>query len=218
MITTTIIRVSGLKGAPDGALDSGWEVYWQIISAEVGIAMTAVTAFRTMLLNHRSNSRNSDRWSGMKGVMRKLGSWPSWLSSSRSGSGYTDEQREGRPLDDLPRPERGTLTGIRTFIEAQGSGRGAWFQRVDTRGDSGELRTLAEEENWPLAAPEVREPPKARAIEVRQEVWRSSESVSLHPLLPITWKQKLTSKPATRSRIRPPRTSKIHIRRPPHAS
>jgi hypothetical protein len=181
MITTTIIRVSGLKGAPQGALDSGWEVYWQIISAEVGIAMTAVTAFRSMLVNHRSASRSSgrgeERWSGMKGVIRKLGSWPSWLSSSRSGSAYTEEHRRARPLDDLPRPERGTLTGIRTFIEGQGTGREQGFERVDTRGSSGELRTLAEEENWPLPTI-VREPPKARAIEVRQEIWRSSESVS----------------------------------------
>ena len=181
MITTTIIRVSGLKGGPDGTLDSGWEVYWQIVSAEVGIAMTAVTAFRSMLVNHRSASRaSSERYRGVRGVIKKLGSWPSWLSTSRSGSAYTDEQRRARPLDDLPKVERGTLTGIRTFIEGQGTGRGQGFERVDTRRSSPEiqLQTLAEEENWPLPKAAVREPPRARAIEVRQEVWRSSESVS----------------------------------------
>jgi hypothetical protein len=148
----------------------------------------------------------------MKGVMKKLGSWPSWLSTTRTGSGYTDEQRGGRPLDDLPKIERGTLTGIRTFIEGQGTGRSAGFERVDTRGSSGELRTLAEEENWPLP-PSVREPPKARAIEVRQEVWRSSESVSLFPNNPppLLLPHKLTPKPATRSRIRP-RTQKSKLR------
>ena len=107
-------------------------------------------------------------------VMKKVVSWPSWLSSgtgSRSRSYGTEE--EGHQLGPLPKVPSATLTGIRTFIEGQGGDTRGGFERVDTRGSSGELvlQTLAEEEHYP-----IREPP--RAIQVRQEVWSTSDRVS----------------------------------------
>lgn len=45
IIAVTIIRASGIRQGT--TIDSVWETYWQVISAEVGLIMTSATAFRT---------------------------------------------------------------------------------------------------------------------------------------------------------------------------
>ena len=57
MVALTITRVSGLKFK--GNFDTIWETYWLILSAEVGIVLTSVAAFRAFFVS-RTN-RNRDR-------------------------------------------------------------------------------------------------------------------------------------------------------------
>ena len=68
MVALTITRVSGLKSK--GNFDTIWETYWLILSAEVGIVLTSVAAFRAFFVS-RSN-RNRDR-----GIQR-LGTRMQW--------------------------------------------------------------------------------------------------------------------------------------------
>ena len=48
IIAVTIIRASGIR--QETTIDSVWETYWQVISAEVGLIMTSATAFRTFFV------------------------------------------------------------------------------------------------------------------------------------------------------------------------
>ncbi|PVH84950.1 hypothetical protein DL98DRAFT_608996 [Cadophora sp. DSE1049] len=48
IIAVTIIRASGIRHG--NSIDSVWETYWQVISAEVGLIMTSATAFRTFFV------------------------------------------------------------------------------------------------------------------------------------------------------------------------
>ncbi|KAG9241619.1 hypothetical protein BJ878DRAFT_395507, partial [Calycina marina] len=50
LIVITIIRATGLRRGGD-TIDSQWEIYWQIISAEVGIILTTVTTFRSFFVS-----------------------------------------------------------------------------------------------------------------------------------------------------------------------
>ncbi|KAG4437710.1 hypothetical protein IFR05_006793 [Cadophora sp. M221] len=48
MIAVTIVRASGIRQG--SVIDSVWETYWQVMSAEVGLIMTSATAFRTLFI------------------------------------------------------------------------------------------------------------------------------------------------------------------------
>ncbi|KAH7418055.1 hypothetical protein BKA64DRAFT_716848 [Cadophora sp. MPI-SDFR-AT-0126] len=58
IIAVTIIRASGIRHG--NSIDSVWETYWQVISAEVGLIMTSATAFRTFFVA-RSAARQRQR-------------------------------------------------------------------------------------------------------------------------------------------------------------
>ena len=124
-IICTITRVAGVRtSSRDQSLDTAWQTYWQFITADIAIAMTAATAFRAFFV-----SRQHDR------VARGESATPFWLGKSwrylkfklghlswrtkSSEAQFADDTSDQRMV--LPRiKERATMTGIRTFINHLG--------------------------------------------------------------------------------------------------
>jgi len=110
MMTITIIRVSGM--VDNGAVDIIWEVYWLILAAEVGLIMAAAIAFRIFFV-----SWNAKKTSPPEKVQRFFRE--SFANRFRRGrrQGLDDSQESRNHLPAIPHAE---ITGIRTFINAQG--------------------------------------------------------------------------------------------------
>jgi hypothetical protein len=115
MMATTIARVAGL--IHKGKVDTIWEIYWTLISAEVGVFMAAATAFRSFFVS-RNNSKGytprqqAQRFFSASFVARFTKKKQSTLDDSldtQKGSGFG-----------LPSVPRAQMTGLRTFIDEQG--------------------------------------------------------------------------------------------------
>ena len=124
MIIITVIRASGIQW--HNKLDFIWEVYWQTMAAEIGLILTAVSAFRTLFVarvkerRKRSTEGKTSLWTRSKGLFMRLLSpltWHSKSSSARSGGSGRKEVDDAVGFPSIP---GGTMTGIRTFINGQG--------------------------------------------------------------------------------------------------
>lgn len=103
-----------------GKVDSVWEIYWQFMAAALGLTMTAVTAFRSLFVSHPNGRTQGSasvvlqlyEWS--KGAMRRTLTLRTWLSKSTKDSNTLMASEEGNI--ELGGIERGTITGLRSFI------------------------------------------------------------------------------------------------------
>jgi hypothetical protein len=115
MIATTIARVSGL--IYHGMVDTIWETYWTLISAEVGVFMAAGTAFRTFFVT-RSRSKSYKPQENLKYFFPA--SFAAKFGRKRAdpfGDSLDDTNSRGRLPRNIPRAH---MTGMRTFIDEQG--------------------------------------------------------------------------------------------------
>ena len=176
MIIVTLIRASGLRSGD--RVDSVWETYWQFISAETGLIMTAVTAFRAFFLsrndpggvNHQSPSLGTKAWyMKAKRLVRRVATPRSWHSKLGSGedSGKESRKYSSESTAELPEIPRATMTGIRTYINHQRitTVDGSRIMRSETGSEDGDF--------WPLAA-KTREKP---VINVRHDIDMESKMV-----------------------------------------
>lgn len=129
MVVFTITRASGLEWK--GNLDVLWEVYFQIIAAEVGLILVAVTAFRQLFVsrinqNRRAPPKSPPFWTGAVNTMRGLldpRRWTSSYSGYRNGPQGRGSERKPKGLfGRLPDIPGATMTGVRTFIDEHSSG------------------------------------------------------------------------------------------------
>ena len=100
-IVCTIVRVAGVRtSSNNSSLDTVWQTYWQFITADIALTMTAATAFRTFFTSrhdkeeHRSESSGS--WLGQRWRAFKK---EEWCTGSRGGHFYsysTDRATFGR--------------------------------------------------------------------------------------------------------------------------
>lgn len=124
-IICTIIRVAGVRtSSSDSSLDTVWQVYWQYITANIALTMTAATAFRTFYIS-RHQDRPAQRqesnpswlgrsWRFFKSILRP------WSWQGKASALQLSEDSSNRGME-LPRiEERATMTGMRTFINRQG--------------------------------------------------------------------------------------------------
>jgi hypothetical protein len=101
-------------------VDSVWEVYWQFMAAALGLTMTAVTAFRSLFVSHQlgrtqeSSSVVLRLFEWIKEAMRRTFTLRTWLSKSTKDSNTLRASEEGNI--ELGSIERGTITGLRSFI------------------------------------------------------------------------------------------------------
>jgi hypothetical protein len=171
IITVTIIRASGLHHGE--SIDSVWETFWQMMSAEVGLIMTSITAFRTFFVarknEQRQNRQGSDpkRWSSrskkLLGRLLRPSSWRSRHTGETPG-GDTGKAANGRAgaMRDLPSVPRGTMTGIHTFIDGQGRTRMGLSQIMQSHASE------ETDDSWPL---------NAQTIQVHHDISSKSEIV-----------------------------------------
>lgn len=168
IIVATIIRAAGLHRAE--RLDTVWEIFWHTMSAEVGLIMTSLAAFRTLFVARGNNEErgpprySSERsWSFRSRQLLRRFFFPStWRSKSTGQSSSGRNEQESRSeKKHLPPIPRGILTGVRTFID----GRGRTTMGASRMMQSAMTGLDHNEESWPT-------PTK---IQVRHEI--SSTSV-----------------------------------------
>jgi hypothetical protein len=149
MIVITIIRVSGIL--LDDEVDAVWGIYWLILSAEVGITMTAMIAFRAIFVARseqvvQSAGGRMDWYSRSKRLLRQKISPSSWRSkSTQQSSGPYEAHRNNRPvpMNAFPTIPRAHMTGVRTFIDGRGKSMNASHTMQSQV-------TARDDEMWPL--------------------------------------------------------------------
>ena len=128
VIVFTITRASGLEWK--GNLDVIWEVFFQIVAAEVGLILVAMTAFRQLFVsraarNQHLPSKSPSLWLRSMNAMRRLldpRRWTSGYSKDTSGGRKHSSEKGANGSDErLPNIPGGTMTGVQTFINNQGS-------------------------------------------------------------------------------------------------
>lgn len=131
MVLVTIIRISGnLMG---GLVDLGWELFFVIIAGEIGIILTAGTAFRAFFVTRRKGDNREVRklpktrtqLHSRSGYFLRLLVTPSlWRfkmrAQSASGGYAANEFGRHLPSENLPDIPRAVMTGARTFIDRCG--------------------------------------------------------------------------------------------------
>lgn len=123
------MRVVGLRH--NGKIDSVWEVYWQYIATATGLSVTTVTAFRSLFISNQGNRRDVRQQQGsqshglsftrIKSLLKNIFSIRYWHFTSKSSrDGDITLCSEARPNVELGKVERGTITGLRSFIRNYG--------------------------------------------------------------------------------------------------
>jgi hypothetical protein len=186
MIALTIVRVSGLRH--EAGFDPAWEVYWNIMAGEVGIIMTTGAAFRTFFISrsqhkdempgHNPNRSLSTRTRNLLRLIITPSRWSTKRSrQSEDPSDSSDSFSDGslHKGKELPQIPRGTMTGIRTFIN--GRGRTLNMSRM---GASKIMQSEALEEETEDAWPLSQHAQLQKSIQVQHHIYSTSERVS-HP-------------------------------------
>ncbi|KAI9676948.1 MAG: hypothetical protein M1817_006787 [Caeruleum heppii] len=115
LIAVTLARASGLRN--HDVIDVVWETYWQFLSAEVGLILTAMTAFRSLfVVNRKDWTWYSKSKKFLKGAVSPR-SWRSKNTSESSGEAWPSRDEGLRDLPDIP---AATMTGLRSFIDGRG--------------------------------------------------------------------------------------------------
>lgn len=126
VVVFTITRASGLEW--QGKLDVLWEVYFQIVAAEVGLILVSMTAFRALFVSRAAKHQHSPPkalslwWCG-KISLKKLLDPCQWTSKPPRDTHAQPKHASTEDGFDLPNIPGGTMTGIRTFINDQGQHR-----------------------------------------------------------------------------------------------
>ena len=134
-VICTITRVSGVNpGSTYLTIDPVWGAYWQYVTANIALTMTAATAFRTLFVSHGSGETNPDtshtNSSHFSGMSRGFFHCKSKLRpTSRLSRSSIPESNDSSLMQEKPtswhqrgfqdyHPCRKKIMGIRTFIES----------------------------------------------------------------------------------------------------
>ena len=125
VIIFTVTRASGLEW--QDKLDVLWEVYFQIVAAEVGLILIAMTAFRALFVSRAARNQHSPQkhpsfWAKSKLALRRLLDPRRWMSKhSKDITGSQEHDTTKYGFDGkLPGIPGATMTGVNTFINHQG--------------------------------------------------------------------------------------------------
>lgn len=114
VVILTVIRITGLSN--QGKANAIWETWCIAISAEVGMSLVGVSAFRALYVAKARNRR-------VNRTIRSFGWYNKGLSIFRritnTHAARPDDEKKGdtKLENDIP---RGTMTGMRTFIDGNG--------------------------------------------------------------------------------------------------
>ncbi|KAI4189225.1 MAG: hypothetical protein L6R41_001605 [Letrouitia leprolyta] len=123
VIIFTVTRASGLEW--HGKLDVLWEVYFQIVAAEVGLILVSVSAFRALFVARARKQQSPQRASSpsflTKGIrtLKRIVNSRRWMS--KPSKEVSDEQKDddvGEGVEEKrPRVHGSTSTGMQTVVE-----------------------------------------------------------------------------------------------------
>ncbi|MCJ1251588.1 hypothetical protein MMC30_008823 [Trapelia coarctata] len=129
IIIITVVRIPGLWAG--NIVDFVWETYWQLISVEVGLTMTAITAFRAFFVSRSSEgaAQSSGGSSSVYGKsLRRFRRscdplvWRAKLTTKGFDGNHKSTSGGMIDLAEI----KVSVNGIQTFISGQGkAGRGA---------------------------------------------------------------------------------------------
>lgn len=149
MIAVTLTRASGLVNTH--TVDATWEVFWQYMSAQVGLILSTATAFRTSFVarsrrspkvpNHAAWYRHLlRRLTQMLGSIRSThGRYPNSPTLPNTSNNLSERAEEMMALPQIPQP---TMTGIRTYIT--GVGKRTWTPSQIMASRKGRSTTLSQ--------------------------------------------------------------------------
>ncbi|KAL8699331.1 MAG: hypothetical protein Q9201_006060 [Fulgogasparrea decipioides] len=135
VIIFTVTRASGLEW--QDKLDVLWEVYFQIIAAEVGLILVALTAFRALFVSRAASKQHSPPkrptyWVKSKLAFRRLLGLRRWTTKYPTDTARVRKRCD--PEDDIdaqfPTIPGATMTGMETFINHQGEVASAYNEPV----------------------------------------------------------------------------------------
>lgn len=183
VIAFTITRASGVEWK--GNLDVLWEVYFQIVAAEVGLILVSMTAFRQLFVSRTTRNQQSPAkpptfWPRSRAAIKKILEFRRWTSGYSKGSnGEQNSQAEkiaSGSDERLPGIPGGTMTGVQAFIEHQGGA-------TKSSSPSSTYPTIAEmdQDTWPLAGETAQMPDKTERKVVREQP-KSKKSPGARPL------------------------------------
>ncbi|KAL9579244.1 MAG: hypothetical protein Q9212_005221 [Teloschistes hypoglaucus] len=122
VVIFTITRASGLEW--EDKLDVLWEVYFQIVAAEVGLILVALTAFRALFISRaspraHSPQKHTSHWLNGKLAWVRLLNPRRWALGNMRAMAVSRKRSDGEAGSrvELPNIPRGTMTGMQTFID-----------------------------------------------------------------------------------------------------
>ncbi|KAI4163184.1 MAG: hypothetical protein LQ342_003117 [Letrouitia transgressa] len=149
------MRISGLSYY--NTVDATWETFWQYVSASIGLIMTSIAAFRSLFISHHVSHRQQEisdfeniwlLYARIRQALRRIFGIQPWkLRIRHSKNSDTSECSSADQAMDLGKIERGTITGLRTFIHQ--------YQRTPTTASQVMYSQTGKEvderkETWPL--------------------------------------------------------------------
>ena len=125
VIIFTVTRASGLQW--QHKLDFLWEVYFQVVAAEVGLILVSMTAFRALFVSRAARNqhpphRGPSVWLKSRCYLRHHIDPRRWMSkhSEDMNGGQTDDIVKGGINGELPRIPGAAMTRMNAFISRQG--------------------------------------------------------------------------------------------------
>ncbi|KAL8902465.1 MAG: hypothetical protein Q9207_004686 [Kuettlingeria erythrocarpa] len=132
VIIFTVTRASGLEWR--GKLDVLWEVYFQVVAAEVGLILVSTTAFRALFVSRANQKQNSPQnspsiFTKTYQTLKRILDPRRWTSShsKKDSDGHRERNVKEEFDGKLPNIPAATMTGMQTFVDDHG---------VTTRGNA----------------------------------------------------------------------------------
>lgn len=152
VVIFTVTRASGLEW--HDKLDVLWEVYFQIVAAEVGLILVAMTAFRALFVSRTARNQDSPPkqpsfWVKSKPALRRLLDPRRWMSNrakNTTGGGQKHDTTKDGFNGGLPSIPGAAMTGISTFIHHQGEA-----VESETEVSTHSSSTDASRDTWPFS-------------------------------------------------------------------
>ena len=151
VIIFTVTRASGLEW--QSKLDVLWEVYFQIVAAEVGLILASMTAFRALFVSRTARNQDSppkhpSYWVKSKSALTRLldpRRWMSKYSKNTTGGRNHDNTKDGFD-GGLPSIPGAAMTGVTTFIRHHGE-----VAKSETELSTNPPSTEASQDTWPFS-------------------------------------------------------------------
>ena len=116
MMATTVTRLAGL--IYNEMVDTIWEIYWTLISGEVGVFLAAATAFRSFFVARKASKNGTPQQQAQRFFSASFVA--KFNRKKKSTLDDTMDSHNEKGAFGLPRVPRAQITGLKTFIDEHG--------------------------------------------------------------------------------------------------